>query len=249
MNEVLAGPNDAITEQQRSALIRLAQHFGLLSKGDNESGDGSDKEDDGSDKEDDGSDKEDNDSDEEMNDSDKDNDDSGDSPKPRKPTKTSRHPWAPFMRLKKVVLAYSIEHHLRQYGPDAEKFLSDDDLLKHKIFECAEDAVSDKFMAYYEYTLQLAARRSKDGIRWCFSMLMYFDLVKVVKPKSSGKKVGRLMLKDIIKFLGESSTLDPKMAYKNMNKWAGFGRKLDLLCTTFGPGCIFYLVDFFSTNL
>lgn len=238
MDEVLAGPSNAITEQQRSALIRLAQHFGLLSKGDGDSGDGSDKED--------------NDSDEEDNGSDEDNVDSdhnGDPPKSRKSAKKPRHPWAPFMRMKSVVLAYSIEHHLKRYGPDAENFLSDNGLLKHKIFECAEDTISDKFMACYEYTLQLAARRSKDNIRWCFTMLMYFDLVKVVKPKSSGKKVGHLMLKDITRFLGSESSIDPKLAHRNMTKWAGFGRKLDLLCITFGPGCIFYLIDLLSTNL
>ena len=234
LNEVLSGPGDAITPQQRSALLKLAQHFGLMDKGDRESDHESEEEEEDED---------------EGGDEDSTSGPRGRRPKPGKSGSKTRHPWAPFMRLRSVELAYPIQHHLRTHGPDAEKFLSDSKLLTHEIFD-PQGTVSDKFMACYQYTLQLTARRSKDNIRWCFTMLMYFDLVKVVKPNSSGRKVGYLMLKDITRFLGSASTtIDPKIAHKQLNKWAGFGRKLDLLCSTFGPGCVFYLVDLLSTNL
>ena len=214
-------------------MLKLARHFGLLGEGTSESDDGTDEES----------------SDEDSDDDNKPSIHGGERPKRRNPTKKTRHPWAPFMRLKSVELAYSIRYHLRTHGSDAERFLSDTKLLKHEVFD-PTGTVSDKFMACYQYTMQLAARRSKDNIRWCFTMLMYFDLVKVVKPKSSGKKIGCLMLKDITRFLGsESASIDPRVAHKQLNKWAACGRKLDLLCSTFGPGCIFYLVDLLSTNL
>ena len=57
------------------------------------------------------------------------------------------------MRIKSVILAYSIEYYLKRYGLDIENFLLDNDLLKYKIFKYIEDMILNKFIACYKYTL------------------------------------------------------------------------------------------------
>lgn len=59
------------------------------------------------------------------------------------------------------------------------------------------------------------------------------------------------MLTDMKKFLGSAATttdIDPKTARKEIETWANYGKHLNLLCATFGPGCIFYLSDLLSPN-
>ena len=57
------------------------------------------------------------------------------------------------MRLKKIMFVYFIEYYLKRYKLNVEKFLSNDDFLKYKIFEYTKDAISNKFIIYYKYTL------------------------------------------------------------------------------------------------
>ena len=235
MTEVLAVPSGVITEQQLHALMQMARHFGILNEDDNESGDDPDEEN--------------NDPNEETSDLDE-----GDTSRARKSARKPRpkvKAWAPFLRIKSLKLPPSVQQHLTEHGSDPEKFLSDHEVFKHMIFECADNQAADAFMACYQYTLELVSRRTKDNLRWCFIMLLYYDLVRLIKPRWSGK-IGHLMLTDMRRFLGsaaKTTDIDPKTARKEIETWANCGKHLNLLCATFGPGCIFYLSDLLSPNL
>ena len=233
MREVLAVPSSVITEQQLQALMKMARHFGILTEDDKESGDDLDGEND---------------------DPDAETSDGGETSRARKSARKPRpkvKAWAPFLRVKSLRLPATVQHHLTEHGSDPEKFLSDHEVFKHKIFECAENQAADAFMACYQYTLELVSRRTKDNLRWCFIMLLYYDLVRLIKPRWSGK-IGHLMLTDMRRFLGsaaQTTDIDVKTAHKEIAAWANCGKHLDLLCATFGPGCIFYLSDLLSLNL
>ena len=144
-----------------------------------------------------------------------------------------------------------MQRHLRQHGTSPSKFQNDNDFLRNRVTEFGSETVGDAFMACYQYTLRLESRRSMDSLRWCFTMLMYFDLVKLIKPDGSGR-VGHLMRQEVIRFLGpvlEPAAIKPDVALKQLNEWSRCGMKVDLLCTAFDPGCLFFLEDLLSQDL
>lgn len=161
-----------------------------------------------------------------------------------------RHPWGVFMRLKDLKLPLEVEKHLHKKS-DAVAFLGDDKILAHKIGQFGGEAVADAFVACYRYTLCLETRISTDHFRWCFTMLMYFDLVQLIRPNGSGK-VGAVMLQEIEAVLGpvlEQIGVDTDKAIQRIDQWSLYGAKLHQLCEEFGPGCLFFLGDFLSVNL
>ena len=162
-----------------------------------------------------------------------------------------RHPWDQFLSLESLSLAPAFGQHLKKYGANPKKFISDNGLLKNRVPEFTSETVGDAFMACYEYTLRLESRRTKDNLRWCFTMLMCFDLVKLIKPNGSGR-VGCLMQKEVNKFLGPvlgATTIQPELALKQLNEWSRCGMKLDMLCNEFGPGCLFFLGELLTQDL
>ena len=221
-------PLDNMTQDQKDALVALARHFAPQAR----DGDRSDDQ-------------------EDQLEQDIEEDNPGKKRKrsgmgSRKP----RHPWGAFMRLKDVVLPLEVKKHLDK-GSDAIAFLGDDKILAHKIGHFGGDAVADAFVACYRYTLCLETRISTDHFRWCFTMLMYFDLVQLIRPNGSGK-VGAVMLQEIEAVLGpvlEQLGVDKKQAIQRIDQWSLHGAKLNQLCEEFGPGCLFFLGDFLSANL
>lgn len=162
-----------------------------------------------------------------------------------------RHPWRGFLNLRSLALPPAFQQHLDEHGSDPIKFLTHDNPLGNDMTQCTSDALGDAFMARYYYTLDPESRRAKDGVRWCYTMLMYYDLVKLIKPNGSGR-VGCLMLKEVRRFLGPllgPTTLTADAACKQINKWSRIGRKLDQFCAEFGEGCLFYLEELLSRDL
>lgn len=165
-------------------------------------------------------------------------------------SKKPRHPWGAFIRLNEVTLPPAVEKYLRK-GVDPISFLADAKIMDHKIGQFGGEAVADAFVACYKYTLHLETRRSIDQFRWCFTMLMYFDMVRLIRLDGSGK-VGPMMLQELETILGpvlEQIGVDKQQALERIDKWSLHGAKLSQLCDEFGAGCLFYLGDQLSVNL
>ena len=162
-----------------------------------------------------------------------------------------RHPWGPFLKRKTLELAHVYVQHLQKHGTDAIRFLNDGYSLQHRIAHYDHSTVGDAFLSCYQYTRQLDSRQTMDRVRWCFTMLMYFDLVKITRPHGSAR-VGCLMLEDIKSFLGPvlgHTTLSADLALQQLNEWSRCGYKLSLLCSEFGPGSLFFLQSLLSRDL
>ena len=171
--------------------------------------------------------------------------------KRKRPGKAPRNPWGPFLRLKALEMPAVYEQHLQEHGTIAIRFINDRNSLTNHITRYDHETVGDAFLACYKYTLHLDARSTMDGVRWCFTMLMYFDLVKYIRPNGSAR-VGCLMLEDVKAFLGPilgQTTISPDIALKQLNEWSRCGYKLDLLCQHFGPGSLFFLESLLTRNL
>ena len=164
--------------------------------------------------------------------------------------KKPRHPWGVFIRLEDITLPSEVQKYLRK-TTDPIKFLADEKPLENKIDQFGGETVADAFVACYKYTLQLETRRSTDQFRWCFTMLMYFDMVRLIRPEGSGK-VGPMMLQELEAVLGpilEQLHVNKQQALQRIDKWSLYGAKLSQLCDEFGAGCIFFLGDYLSANL
>ncbi|EXJ62447.1 hypothetical protein A1O7_02882 [Cladophialophora yegresii CBS 114405] len=154
--------------------------------------------------------------------------------------------WSRFLRLKSsdLCLPEAVREHLDVYGDDAAIFLLDIDTLDDEISTSISSADrGNAFSSRYAYTLSLQDRRQKDTLRWGFVMIMYFDLVKLIRPSGSGR-VGRNMHRDLQEYLGavlEYEGVDANVALGDVNEWSIHGSKLSALCEEFGPGCLFYL--------
>ncbi|KAL9002246.1 MAG: hypothetical protein Q9188_004818 [Gyalolechia gomerana] len=162
-----------------------------------------------------------------------------------------RHPWKPFMMIELPRLPERHRAYLDTFGTDPSKFMNDDKAIRHEVADFDESSLGDAFLACYTYTEKLETRLASDRMRWFFSMLMYFDLVQLIRPDSSGRRVGRLMLQELVQFAGpvlEAGGLVADVALKQINRWSLYGSKLDTICRTFGAGSLFYLEEQLSSD-
>jgi hypothetical protein len=163
-----------------------------------------------------------------------------------------RHPWQAFLNLTSVELPLTITIHIRKHGTDPKIFLNDDMGLVHRIAEFGAITAGDAYMACCSYTLRLDNRRTKDNIRWCFAMLGFFDILKLIRPIGSGR-VGQVMAPDIVRFLGPvlgKSGRTPEEDLRQLKEWCRYGSKLDKLCAELGgSGFLFFLDKQLSRDL
>lgn len=170
----------------------------------------------------------------------------------RGPRKYPHHdPWSPVTRLASIVLMPVLASYLQ--APDRSDpggVLNDPQILQNLVQEFAGDTISDAFMASYQYTAQLEARAGMDKVRWLFSMLLMYDLVRLIRPHGSGR-VGSIMKVHLVRFLEPiaSPERDVEGMAVNLTIWSTRGKKLNVLCETFGPGCLFYLGEVLSCDL
>ncbi|KAJ4523708.1 hypothetical protein HRR83_000355 [Exophiala dermatitidis] len=164
----------------------------------------------------------------------------------------SSSPWKRFLRLtpSTLVLSQAIHAHLATFGDDARTFLLDVTGTDHDMAVSDPYAGSRAFSSRYSYTLDLQGRRQKDTIRWGFTMIMYFDLVKLIRPNGTGR-VRHLMIKELEEFLGpvmQRENMNPTVVLAHINQWSVQGAKLNGLCSKFGPGCLFFLDGLLSPD-
>ena len=237
MATILSKPKDALNRKQTEALITLARHFQSCPEREDALGEDEDAMDQAEDEEP------------------QESADGMEKPRKKKPSsraaKGPRNPWRAFMRLTAVYLDVTVEDYLQsEAGP--QEFLDDTDPLTHRIADFqAENQMGDAVMACYRYTISLDSRHHVDHVRWLFSMLMFFDLFKLINPQGSGR-VGHLMQRDFNKFLGpviSASNMAEGVALKQLNEWSLRGSKLHKLCLELGPGCLFYLSEQLSRDL
>lgn len=113
-----------------------------------------------------------------------------------------RHAFRPIMNMSSLEICIDPSVYLEQENFDPADFLSGGG-IEHRIGSTGN--TSNDFAVRYEFTLALAERCPKEyKLRWCFTMLGYFDLVQLICPGKSAKKVGKLMMQDLEDFLGES---------------------------------------------
>jgi len=163
-----------------------------------------------------------------------------------------RDPWNAVTNMKELTIDPTLAEHIQRLRADPKEFMNDTKSLLHEAFQY-RSSPADAFVACYSYTLVLQQRRTVDDIRWCFSLLFFFDIVKQIDPTSSGRRVGRLQQSKVRSFLGRvvGSSCPFRLvdATQDINKWARLGRKLNLMCERFGPGCLIFLHQQFSDNL
>lgn len=212
MARLLSLPKDALTRQQEEALGKIAQHYGVVKVKEQRPKDHRSK-------------------------------------RQQSEEKAVLNPLKSFLALDSLSLPLVFHRHLQDHGADPRIFFTDKgSSLRRTIMDSGDesDAVGDVFMSRYNYTIELEDRSTTDNWRWCFIMLMYFDLVKLIRPDASGKKVGHSMhedmeMMDFLKPLVETGAIKPEVACRQFTEWCLQGSKLDLICTHFGEGSLFFL--------
>lgn len=155
-----------------------------------------------------------------------------------------RHRWKSVLNMTSLSLNPIFQEHLTQYGSDPEEFLSDHGRLTHKVgsFSCGNSS-----MACYRYTHH---SEISDKVRWCFSILNFYDAVKIAWPEC--RRLGNTMAPKVLEYFGPSlgpGKLDPEKIKEELNHVFFLGSKLNFLCEHFGPGCLFFLAHMLSDYL
>src|SRR5262249_33084195 len=110
-------------------------------------------------------------------------------------SKSSRNPWGTFVKMTGFVLPAEIQQHLQEHDVEIAPLIEDSLILPKLMGNHASDPgrVGDAFMACYTYAHGVETRLVLDSIRWCFVMLMAYDLVKAICYERTGKRLGKKM--------------------------------------------------------
>lgn len=168
--------------------------------------------------------------------------------------KRKRSAASPMRRLAKLSspsLTLSVEQMIDT--GDIERFFNAEISLFDGIRETQiGETLGDVFRSRCRYVSDLEGRAGRDNARWCFAMLMFFDLVKLIKPNATGSRMGELMRRDAVPFLEEVFDRNRAMiseAQVKLERWSRTGKKLNQLCHEFGPGSLFFLSEHLSRDL
>ncbi|EON69798.1 hypothetical protein W97_09061 [Coniosporium apollinis CBS 100218] len=167
---------------------------------------------------------------------------------PKRPA--PRHPMRAIMNLDALDLDPSVERFLDRHGADAALFLAQAGAIQCTIAQGEAESLGDAFIARYQFAINLDAQLKINNQLWCYTMLLYHDLVKYIRPDGAGR-VGKLMRQEIIAFLGPvliKTPISTSAALENLNNWAIWGRKLNKLSVEFGPGFVFFLAPILSKD-
>ena len=83
---------------------------------------------------------------------------------------------------------------------DSRAFLNDELPLELRYQD--QDDEAQAILANHQYAHHLSLRRTKDDVRWCFVMLLYFDLGRLMQFQSSGR-IGPKMQQQIHELVGD----------------------------------------------
>ena len=169
------------------------------------------------------------------------------SPKP-----STRHPWQPFLNLESPTIPAEIKLFLSESHGDPTAFLTSELSLAEGMTDVAHARTDDVFLSYYQFTLRLAERQAVDNLRWCFAMLMYYDLAKLLRKDGTGR-VGKLMLAEVEIFLElileRQIGIKSEDVWSNLNAWSLCGKKLNYICSKLGHGCLFFIAVLLTKHL
>ena len=160
-------------------------------------------------------------------------------PRPRTKPSGSRSPWARFLKMESFSLSQYIQRYLEQHGTDPLPFFDDRKVSPQQMLQLRGH---DRFVAAFRFVQALSGQRSERRCRWFFVMLMFFDLLKLIFPKA--RRVGKLMKAEIVEYFGPlvGKVLPEAQELRTeLNTWCIIGSKVNLLCSEFGPGCLFFL--------
>lgn len=168
---------------------------------------------------------------------------------------TPRNPWGTFQKLEKL----EIPTHLRGVlsSSTALEFVNEQYQFRNEAILAGSEASSgDIVLRCLKWTNQLEQRQFTDRLRWLFAMLMFYDLVKILWPELSGRRVSPQMKVELIqKFESklkaslEGAGLTVEWAAENTAKWCLEGSKIDTFCEKFGVGCLLYIGQYISEDL
>lgn len=163
--------------------------------------------------------------------------------------KSPRHPLRAIMNMSSLQPCLDPHDYLEQELFDPADFLCSN-AIQHRMGSTGN--TGNDFLVRYQFTLELVNKCPTDHkARWCYTMLGYFDLIQLICPGKSAKKVGDAMLQDVRDFLeGIVPAAESEAVLDNINEWSNYGSKLDEFCTAFkGEGCLLYIADKMSQDL
>jgi hypothetical protein len=92
-----------------------------------------------------------------------------------------------------------------------------------------------------------------DNVRWLFAMLMIFDIVTLICPDTTGRRVGEKMeerIRRIVRPGFEGTKFDVEVASGNFDEWSRHGYKLNTLCQQLGrEHCLFFFHTVLTSGL
>lgn len=84
-------------------------------------------------------------------------------------------------------------------------------------------------------------------------MLLFYNMMLLARPDTTGRRVGYIMINVIQSFLQpmacQHSAIDINFASRQIHDWGVYGYKLNILCAEIGAGCIFALTEHLSPDL
>lgn len=161
-----------------------------------------------------------------------------------------RNPWRVVLKMEVVKLPQYMEAFIQKSGPDPVKFLNDDGALKHRVSELDRGKVADAYFTCLLYVSEVEKRQGLYRLRWLFCMILFYDLVRLIRPGGSGK-IGSLMEADLRSFLGDveiPGNVSAQETLDQLNRRSHIGKKLSSICAHLGSGSLFFLVEQLSPD-
>jgi len=145
----------------------------------------------------------------------------------------TQSPWKAVTNLTALTLPKEIIRHLQASGTDAAPLLGDHTLITHPPSEQPDLAIEHALVASYDYVSTVTNRLQLDRSRWLFGMVMIFDIVKLVCPESTGKRIGRKM-EQRLQPAFDDTRFDFRVARADFAEWSLIGHRLHQLCEELG---------------
>lgn len=159
-------------------------------------------------------------------------------------------PWIRFLRLKSVELGETGKQYLEKHGTQPEAFFIESDGLTNETTGfTGKENMGDAFVAHYRWIVRLEGRLAKDNLRLAFTWIMFYDVVKLIRPNGRGR-IGEIMLPDIQELIDPLDLgVSPEKVLTQLRSWSNCGKKLNVICEEFGLGSLFYLAPYLSEDL
>ncbi|OAP60188.1 hypothetical protein AYL99_05190 [Fonsecaea erecta] len=162
--------------------------------------------------------------------------------------------WFRFLSMTEVDLSTAedfleyVKEHPSATATDAEVLLSprvvDNAAASQLLDDLRNEDMVRGFQRRIDYTLQVNEETDVWRLRQRFTWLMWYDIVKAVRPDVSGRRLGRKVKEDVRAFVAtvESDEDQVEVIVANISSWCRYGMRLQAMCDIFGEGCILILL-------